>query len=110
MSELCAVDAQGYFHSESAVIRNGKLTEIVLPSSLRRLRYGALSGNKALTRVTLPRTLTNIANDVFRDCESLREICFAGTVQEWKKIEKADKWDRGLTGYTVICSDGTVVS
>ena len=110
VSELCAVDAQGYFHSESAVIRNGQVTEIVLPSSLQQLRYGALSGNKALTRVTLPRALSHIANDVFRDCVNLREICFAGTMQEWEQIEKDDKWDRGLTGYTVICSDGTVVS
>ncbi len=108
VSQMCAVDAQGRFHSEQPILSNGKLTEITLPQGLKRLRYHALKGNTSLQRVTVSRDVTYFANAVFDGCESLREICFEGTKDEWNRIAKDRNWDRGLSTYTVRCTDGEI--
>jgi hypothetical protein len=105
---MCAVDAQGRFHSEQPILSSGKLTEITLPQGLKRLRYHALKGNTSLQRVTVSRDVTYFANAVFDGCESLREICFEGTKDEWNRIAKDRNWDRGLSTYTVRCTDGEI--
>ena len=61
-----------------------------------------------LTHVELPETLKQIIGyDVFYGCDKLREIDFAGTVNQWKNIE-IDESNRALFGYKIICSDGTL--
>ncbi|MBQ7384242.1 MAG: hypothetical protein IJV72_05570 [Clostridia bacterium] len=54
--------------------------------------------NSELKKVFLPKTLKSIGSDIFFGCESICEIYFEGTEQEWEQIEK----ETDLTPYKVI--------
>lgn len=108
VTELCAVDVNGRFHNETPVIDDDDVTALVLPKDLQRLRYRTLAGCEKVTRVTLHGELIHIANDVFSGCTALTEIDYSGTMASWSAIEKAVNWDRGLTSYTIRCSDGVI--
>ena len=54
--------------------------------------------NEELTKLFLPKTLTYIGKDVFCGCESLKEIFFEGSKQDWEKIEK----DTDMSCYKII--------
>ena len=58
-----------------------------------------------LTHVELPETLEQIGYNVFYGCDKLREINFAGTVNQWRDIE-IDEINGKLFGCKIICSDG----
>ena len=60
-----------------------------------------------LTHVELPETLEQIGRDVFYGCTELREIKFAGTMEQWKNIE-ISTFDTVLSTCSIICSDGTL--
>ena len=49
--------------------------------------------NAALRAVYLPKSLKRIGKDVFASCDSLEEIFFEGTEDEWNKIVKESSFD-----------------
>jgi hypothetical protein len=58
-----------------------------------------------LNVVKVPSTVTTIGSYSFL-CETLREIHFDGTMEQWNAITKTSSWDAGTEGYVVICKDG----
>ncbi len=52
--------------------------------------------------------VTSIGSSAFKNCSSLTSINFEGSTDEWKAIEKGNKWDYSTGYYTVYCTDGTV--
>lgn len=52
--------------------------------------------------------VTSIGSSAFKGCSSLASINFEGSTDEWKAIEKGNKWDYSTGYYTVYCTDGTV--
>ena len=49
--------------------------------------------NATLRAVYLPKSLKHIGKDVFASCDSLEEIFFEGTEDEWNKIVKESSFD-----------------
>ena len=60
-----------------------------------------------LTHVELPEALKQIEYSVFNGCDELREINFAGTMEQWRNIG-ISTFDMVLSTYSIICSDGTL--
>lgn len=54
--------------------------------------------NEELTKLFLPKTLKYIGEDVFDGCDSLKDIFFEGSEEEWNKIEK----NTDFSSYNVI--------
>ncbi|MCR5174700.1 MAG: leucine-rich repeat domain-containing protein, partial [Oscillospiraceae bacterium] len=55
-----------------------KLQQVILPSSLTRIDYGAFFGCSALSGVVIPAGVTLIGNVAFSDCNNLFRIRFSG--------------------------------
>ncbi len=79
-------------------------------SQLKSIDYGAFFGCK-FASVSLPKTLTSIGEFAFVRCENLLSIRFAGTKEQWKTIDKGEKYNWALqtpSNLTVHCSDGNL--
>lgn len=53
-----------------------KLTEIAIPTSIKKIESGAFNGCNSLERITIPSSLISIGASAFRQCSSLRKINF----------------------------------
>ena len=86
-----------------------ELTEVVLPScrgvavaSCENLKKAEVSSTQTifhfdncdlLTEVRLPKGLTEICTDAFEDCNSLSDIYYGGSEEQWDKIHVLDHYD-----------------
>ena len=66
---------------------NTSVTDIILPSGIRKIGRAAFSGCTALERITIPKAVKGIGADTFKDCAKLRDIFYEGTPEEWNRIE-----------------------
>ena len=84
------------------------LTEITIPEGVQSIYTFAFSRCKNLQAVTLPHSIDFIDRAVFTGCESLAEVRYNGTIKEWNKIDRHDKWlsVSGVLTTRVICKDG----
>ena len=77
-------------------------------NSITVILENGFAGMSNLKKVTLPASITKIEASAFKDCQSLTEIQFLGTVEQWNAMVKGENWDLNTGVYSVICSDGTV--
>ena len=61
-----------------------------------------------LTGISIPESVTIIAERTFSGCDKLREINYSGTIAEWKAIKKAYMWNEGISACVVHCTDGDI--
>ena len=78
------VDVSGFM--PGAFQGNDRVTDIILPSGFG-ISEGAFQGCKNLKRLTVPERVRKIGRDVFAGCDSLEDIYYEGTWEEWQKIE-----------------------
>lgn len=64
---------------------------------------GAFSGFTSMTTVYLPASLTEIGENSFKDCYSLKTVYFAGTEAQWQAVTIATR-NPELSLATVICT------
>lgn len=76
---------------------------IVLPSTLKKIRYGAFEGMKNVRKIELPKSLTGIGDRAFANCSYLQEINL-GDCQSLTGIGKAVFMNSGLQ--RVVIPDG----
>ena len=105
------------YYSNNLYINNQLVTNLVIPSGVKRIKnYAfykckslksvtilnsvtsigdvAFNGCSGLTSVTIPNSVKKIGFAAFYDCESLRTIYFNGTKQQWREIEKGKDWKK----------------
>ena len=66
---------------------SGSATNLTIPSKLNGMKitqidFNAFSGNKKLTKVTIPDTVTTIGDLAFNNCTSLKEVTIPASVTE----------------------------
>jgi len=59
-----------------------------------------------LKSVKLPKSLMKIDDRTFFGCNNLSVIEFAGTVEQWKSVEKGADWHKWCNVAVVKCADG----
>lgn len=62
------------------------LTSIELPSIVTNIGSHAFSGCSSLTSIKLPATVTNIEYSAFSHCESLIDVYYGGSEEQWHLI------------------------
>ncbi len=65
------------------------VTSVVVPSGVETLENGAFCGC-GITSITLPTSLTTISDKAFHSCDSLTDVYYLGTSEEWDNIEIGD--------------------
>ena len=83
------------------------LHKIELPEWMEQLIPNLFNGCSSLQEVDIPDTITNIRTDAFKNCTSLTTVTFAGTIDQWKAINRTPGWHAGVPAATEVhCSDG----
>ena len=81
----------------------------VIPEGVDSLTAREFELCTGLKKISLPSTLKTISGyAVLGCCESIEEIVYNGTVEEWNAIEKSDTWYIATPAFKVICTDGEV--
>ena len=82
---------QSYYGSNLRFVTN---SPYYIPTSLKsvtvtggEILYGAFSNCSGLTGVTIPGSVTTIADYAFAGCDQLRDIQYAGTCKQWAAIQ-----------------------
>ena len=84
------------------------LTFIRIPKGVTSIGNSAFSGCAGLTSVIIPDSVTSIGEEVFSDCGNLTIIKYAGTIEQWRIIEKGEDWAYGVKCRMVFCRNGLV--
>ena len=66
---------------------NIEITDLILSNYQGSLPIGAFEGMKNLKRIWLPKSIHYIPQNCFKGCESLDEIYFEGSEEEFKRIK-----------------------
>lgn len=92
----------------SAFSECSKLKEVVLPENISGLDTGTFR-NSGLAKITLPKTIGNIAPTTFENCAELSDVVFTGTKNEWSKVVIYPYGNDMLQSATIHCTDGDIV-
>lgn len=85
------------------------LISLTVPEGVTSLSPRSFELCKSLKTIYLPSTLKTIEGyAVLGLCESIEEIVFNGTVEQWNSIEKSEVWYIATPAFTVKCTDGEV--
>lgn len=88
--------------------KNCKRLKSVILEETEKIGNNAFEGCAALETVRLDNSLKCIGSDIFKGCDSLSNISFIGTLEEWKVLTAhlGQVSDNGKI--TVWCSDGKI--
>lgn len=90
--------------SQDAFYGCSSLTSVSIPKGVTAIGQSAFSHCSGLTSVTIPESVTSIKISAFSDCSALADVYYAGTKEQWTKIEIAASNDP-LTNATIHCAD-----
>lgn len=76
--------------------------KFVIPSNVNVIEKFALLGCENLTTVTIPNSISNIDTSAFNVCDSLTNIYYNGTEEQWNKINISAKGNDSLKNATKI--------
>lgn len=76
--------------------------EIVIPDTINSIPAATFQSSRALTKVTLPKTISSIGGQIGRDT-SISDIYYLGTENEWNNITFENDWKYDIGNATVHC-------
>ena len=83
------------------------LQTVYIPQTINKIGNSAFSRCTALNIVEIHSHTITLGENVFAGCTQLKNIAFNGTIEEWYKIEKGDRWNPPCD-FIVYCSDGHI--
>jgi hypothetical protein len=83
--------------------------EYSIKAGTRIIDSSAFSNCGSLTAITIPNSVTTIEWEAFNYCTSLSTINYTGTMEQWDKVIKGDKWNYNIPAKAAICTDGCIL-
>lgn len=83
-----------------------KMAEFVVPDGVVAISDGAFRDCIFIERIFIPKSVKSLGSNIIG--AFVKEINYAGTVEEWESVRKESKWNEKAQDYTVNCLDGTV--
>lgn len=90
--------------SRSAFMYCVSLESVVIDNGIAEIPDNAFENCESLTLIKIPVSVTKIGKSAFLNCDSLKTIDYAGTIEQWEKIECVTK----IRGKIVKCTDGEI--
>ena len=82
-------------------LKSSDITTLTLEEGVERLDYQSVRDSILLTEIHLPKSLKLIGNYAVYETDSLRVIYYAGTEEDWKKIEIGVNGNKPLKSVTI---------
>jgi hypothetical protein len=82
------------------------LENIEIPDSVTEIAYDAFYSCSSLKSIVIPKSVASIDSKVFAFCNALEEIYYDGSIEEWNRIEKHEKWLDYSSVKVIHCTDG----
>lgn len=112
-------DKNTVFSSVNGIVYDKEQSTLwIYPSGRTDDNFSVPEGIKTLVSVSLaysnlksidiPKSVKFLSDKVFVESFDLITINYAGTVQEWKLIQKDQAWDKDSAEYTIYCTDGQI--
>ncbi len=83
------------------ILDGKKVTDLVIPESVTRLKEFAFKGCQSITSVAIHNKVTHIGGYVFAFCSNLENISYGGTQNEWNNVTKSTTWDQNVGENTI---------
>ena len=93
---------------ESFVVGGKKLVDLVIPEGVATIPQNAFLGYRGLRSLILSAGVAEVEEFAFAGCLGLRTVTYLGTVKEWEKVKKGDRWCENSEVKRVLCLDGEV--
>ena len=68
----------------------------------------AFKGDRIISSLSIPTSITSIYSEAFYGCTSLFEITYEGSVYEWELIHKDSDWNLYSSLSVIHCQDGDI--
>ena len=88
--------------------KNKMDAEFTVPSQVDNLYWHAFQVNDYIEKINLPASITYIGGANFSLCTNLKELHFAGTIEQWNQIENKATLNDNNQLTEIVCSNGTV--
>ncbi|MBO5372559.1 MAG: leucine-rich repeat protein [Lachnospiraceae bacterium] len=83
------------------------ITSVVIPEGLTAIGEHAFWYCFALKSITIPSSVTTMGNGVVEECESLLDVYYNGTKEQWANISNM-KHNLEFKSVTIHCTDGII--
>ncbi len=84
------------------------LTEIALSKQLHTIEQRAFWKCTSLKSIAIPKSVKKIMSGAFSECTSMEHVEYAGTTEDWSKIEIGENSFLDTKVSEILCKDGTV--
>ena len=82
--------------------------EFTIPDGVETIGSGAIAYSRSLEKLYIPNSVTFIGLHGFGICDSLANVYFDGTTEEWEAIEDKCSTEGWLSSKTIIHYDGKI--
>ena len=80
-----------------------------IPKTVVRISTWSFAGCLNLKTISIPKTVDSIGTGIFFMSPNIETIYYEGTIEDWRRIDKADGWNTDTESiFTIICTDGTI--
>ena len=102
-SSLVSVDWPTSLEEISAFTFSGcsSLTSVHIPDGVTQIMGCAFSDCSSLTGINIPDSVTYLGDAAFSGCSSLKDVYYAGSQEQWSKIEIDDLKNESLFSATI---------
>lgn len=83
------------------------LQTVELPNGLLTIGSGAFY-KSGLVKITIPVSVTTIADQAFKTVTTLTEIYYEGSIAQWQSISFGGAWDHNTGDYVIYCTNGQI--
>ncbi len=77
------------------------LTNISIPAGVTRIERRTFDGCSSLTSINIPDSVTYLGDAAFSGCSGLKDVYYAGSQEQWSKIEIDDLKNESLFSATI---------
>ena len=98
VERICA----DFFEDDSA----NAIIRVIYKGPFENEQKGVFKNCFSLKSVKLPKSIVDIGPFTFFGCHNLSSLEFAGTVEQWKSVEKGEDWHKWCNVASVKCADG----
>ncbi len=91
-----------------AFILCNSLKAVTIPQNVSKIEETTFLNCQSLAEITIPLSVTEINDSAFAECWRLKDVYYAGTLEQWKAIRISEEQNDDLLDAVVHFSDGTI--